>query len=78
MERSTIINPVGRTEFDIGEIFRQHRDTYETSRPLSDQQRKVLHDLSVCRTSFLGGHKYVCSKGCGYEAIAYSNGSKSD
>ena len=71
--RSTTDNPVSRPEFDLGEIFRQHRDVYEKSRSLSPQQRKVLHDLSVCRTSFLGGHLYECSQGCGYEQPRYNS-----
>ena len=71
--RSTNNNPLSRTEYDLGDIFRQHRDMYQKSRPLSSQQRKVLHDLSVCRTSFLGGHLYTCSKGCGYQQPRYNS-----
>ena len=35
-------------------------------------QLKVLHDLSVCRTSALGGHKEVCDC-CGKIRISYNS-----
>ena len=63
----------GRTEYDIGQIFRDHRREYERNHSMSKEQRKVLHDLCVCRTDFLGGHLYECSNQCGYEQPAYNS-----
>ena len=41
----------------------QHPDTY---------QLRVLNDLSLCRTSALGGHKYQCDY-CGAVNISYNS-----
>ncbi len=62
----------GRTEFDLGEVFRRYGKAYEYSHPMSLEQRKALHDLSRCRTSMLGGHIDRCPN-CDYECPAYNS-----
>jgi hypothetical protein len=62
-----------RPEYDMGEIFRAHRAAYNSSHSMSPEQRKVLHDICVCRTSELGGHMHECSDECGYEIPVYNS-----
>ena len=62
----------GRTEFSVGEIFRRFGQTYELSHPMRYEQRKILHDVSVCRTEYLGGHLEQC-EGCGFERPVYNS-----
>jgi hypothetical protein len=38
---------------------------------VSAAKKTVLRALAACRTAVLGGHRYVCSHGCGYEHFAY-------
>lgn len=39
---------------------------------LSDQQRKVLRDIGLCRTAALGTHLERCDR-CSYETLAYDS-----
>ena len=39
---------------------------------LSDQQRKVLRDIGLCRTAALGTHLERCDR-CSYETVAYDS-----
>lgn len=62
----------GRTEYDLGEVFRRYGKHYEETHPMSREQRLALHSISRCRTSMLGGHIEQCSS-CGYEHPAYNS-----
>ncbi len=48
----------------VGAIARAHGDAFKTLHALSEAQRKVLHAISTCRTSVLGGRIDVCAD-CG-------------
>ena len=37
----------------------------------SPEQRKVIRDVTNCRTEILGGHLETCGNGCGYERISF-------
>ncbi len=39
---------------------------------LSNQQRKVLRDIGLCRTAALGTHLERCDR-CNYETVAYDS-----
>ena len=59
---------------EVAEVFREYGTAYEEaygSSP-SAQQRKVMLDLSACRTSALGGHKKKCDH-CGHEQNCYNS-----
>jgi len=56
----------------VADIFRDYGDEYARTHPMSKQQRKVMHDIKVCRTSFLGGHLEKCDE-CGHERISYNS-----
>lgn len=62
----------GRTEFDVGSIFRSFGQAYERQHLLSSSQRKALRALAVCRTEFLGGHLEQCDS-CGFEQPQYNS-----
>lgn len=58
--------------FDIADIVRAHRPGLETRQALSRGQKRVLTDISRCRTAVLGGHLEVCT-GCGREHPVYNS-----
>ena len=50
---------------DVAEIFRQYGDAYEAKfGRFSALERRVVRDITSCRTADLGGHLYVCDQ-CG-------------
>jgi len=57
---------------EVADIFRRYGDDYQRQRPVSGYHRKVMHAISVCRTSHLGGHKMKCEE-CGYEEPLYNS-----
>jgi hypothetical protein len=50
----------------VGEIARTHGEAFKRQHALTEAQRKVLRDISACRTQVLGGRVDVCA-GCGHE-----------
>ncbi|MCD6379736.1 IS91 family transposase [bacterium] len=54
----------------IRECGSRYFKTYGSSTSLS--QRRVMKDISLCRTAALGGHKDQCDK-CGHEVISYNS-----
>jgi hypothetical protein len=56
----------------VGDVFRAHAEAFRKRHALSLEQRKALHDLSVCRTAVLGGHLDVCAD-CGYQRPVYNS-----
>src|SRR6266852_7748397 len=50
----------------------QHEFLQRWSHVLSDQQRKVLRDIGLCRTAALGTHLERCDR-CSYETVAYDS-----
>lgn len=62
----------GRTEFDLGMIFRKFGQLYERTHKMTSEQRSVMNALSQCRTAHLGGHLERCD-GCGHERPAYNS-----
>jgi len=57
---------------DLSDIFIEYGDAYRKTHPMSFCQKKVMHDVKVCRTSYLGGHVKTCDF-CGYEHPAYNS-----
>lgn len=54
----------------VGGIARAHGEAFKKQHALSEAQRKVLRDISACRTEVLGGRVDVC-QGCGYEKTVF-------
>ena len=61
-----------RPRFDIADIVRRHRPTLEQQAKVSAAQKRVLTDISQCRTAALGGHLEVCVQ-CGREHPVYNS-----
>ena len=47
-----------RPRLEVADVFRGHSDAFleKFGDTLSSEQRRVLNDLSLCRTAALGGH----------------------
>jgi hypothetical protein len=55
---------------EVADIIRQHGAAYAAAHPLSPSQQRVLRDVVMCRTAFLGGHVEQCDH-CGLRVYAY-------
>lgn len=64
--------PGSKGRFDIADIVRAHRPDLEFRQFLSRGQKRVLTDISRCRTAALGGHLEVCTS-CGREHPVYNS-----
>ena len=63
-----------RPPIEVADVIRQHGDAFlgEFGATLTPEQRRVLHDLTRCRTAELGGHVEECDC-CGHRQIAYNS-----
>lgn len=61
-----------RPTYELAQILRQYLPQYLRSHRISPWQRKILHQIQVCRTAYLGGHLEVCDH-CAYEEPAYNS-----
>jgi Putative transposase/Transposase zinc-binding domain len=63
-----------RPRIEVADVFRQHDDAFldRYGDGLSHEQRRVLHDLTDCRTAALGGHVEECDQ-CGHRQVAYNS-----
>ena len=59
---------------EVADVFHAHQDEFlqRWGRALSDQQRKALRDIGLCRTAALGTHLERCDR-CSYETVAYDS-----
>ena len=64
--------PRERTRWEVADIFREHGQAYVAKQPLPASHLKVMHDIEVCRTAYLGGHIEQCDA-CGFERNAYNS-----
>ena len=56
---------------ELAHILGSHGEGYLQTRPTSPEQRKVIRDITRCRTPPLGGHLETCGNGCGYERLSF-------
>ncbi len=59
---------------EVADVFHAHQQEFlqRWGHALSDQQRKVLRDIGLCRTAALGTHLERCDR-CSYETVAYDS-----
>jgi len=57
---------------ELADIIREYGAAFVGSHSTSALQRRVLSDLSICRTASLGGHKLRCNR-CDHEEISYNS-----
>jgi Putative transposase/Transposase zinc-binding domain len=60
---------VSRPHLELADVFKALDSETQL---LTCQQRRVLRDISQCRTAVLGGHVERCTQ-CGHEQIAYNS-----
>ena len=56
----------------MADVIREAAGRYEERYGLSVEHRRIVRDLTRCRTAALGGHKRVCDR-CGHEHISYNS-----
>jgi hypothetical protein len=63
-----------RHQLEVADVFREHATEYleRFGASLSTEQRRVLRDVTQCRTAALGGHIEACDA-CGHQRIAYNS-----
>jgi hypothetical protein len=59
---------------EVADVFHAHQQQFlqRWGHAVSDQQRKVLRDIGLCRTAALGAHLERCDR-CDYETVAYDS-----
>ncbi len=59
---------------EVADVFHAHQGEFfqRWGHAVSDQQRKVVRDIGLCRTAALGSHIERCDR-CSYETIAYDS-----
>lgn len=63
-----------RPRFELAEVFNRYIANYLETHMLSSLQAKVVTAIQWCRTSRLGGHKWICSNSaCDYEREEYNS-----
>lgn len=65
---------MSRARLELADVVRAHRDRFIASRGgrISGAERRVLHDITSCRTAERGGHVERCNA-CGILRIAYNS-----
>jgi len=65
---------MNRPKLEVADIFRQHGDAFleRYGDVTSHDQRRVLRDVTICRTAALGGHVEECDR-CGHRQVAYNS-----
>ena len=55
----------------LAAVVRTHQGRFHRQVATSTEQRRVLSDITACRTQALGGHVFECEK-CGHRKVAYN------
>jgi hypothetical protein len=63
-----------RPRLEVADVFRRHAEPFleRYGDGLSHEQRRVLRDITACRTAALGGHVEECDR-CGHRQVAYNS-----
>lgn len=57
---------------ELADVFCKYGKQYIESRNIPLAHYKIMHDIVVCRTAFLGGHTEVCHS-CGKIQNSYNS-----
>ena len=57
---------------EVADVFREFGAAYLRQSASLPEQRRVLNDLSLCKTAALGGHKATCDR-CAHEEFFYNS-----
>lgn len=61
-----------RPNYEVADIFRHYGAQYRSNHRLSVAHLKVMGDIEVCRTAYLGGHLEQCDC-CGFQRCSYNS-----
>lgn len=61
-----------RPNYEVVDIFRHYGAQYRSNHRLSVAHLKVMGDIEVCRTAYLGGHLEQCDC-CGFQRCSYNS-----
>ena len=63
-----------RRRLEVADVVRAHRDDFVAYRAgrVSGAERRVLDDITACRTAARGGHVEQCER-CGHQRISYNS-----
>lgn len=64
--------PRERVKWEVADIFRLYGEAYRLKHALPPSHLKVMHEIEVCRTAYLGGHLEQCDS-CGFQRVAYNS-----
>jgi hypothetical protein len=65
---------MSRPRHEMADVVRRYQSDFVAVRggKVCVADRKVLHDIAMCRTASLGGHRYRCTN-CSHEEISYNS-----
>lgn len=63
---------MGSATPEVGDLLASYAGQYLQEYSPSGLQRRIIEDLTACRTAELGGHRRECSQ-CGHQLIAYNS-----
>jgi predicted Zn-ribbon and HTH transcriptional regulator len=61
-----------RPAFEVADVFREHREAFESHHVLTSEQREVIQAIVNCRTAALDGHAKRC-RHCGHVEVSYNS-----
>jgi len=61
-----------KPNWEVADIFHAYGEAYRLNHSLPASHLKVMHDIKVCRSAYLGGHIKKCDT-CGAEINAYNS-----
>jgi len=61
-----------KPKLEVADVVREHGKGYLASRFVPSDHKRVLLDLTACRTAAKGGHVERCDE-CGHQSIAYNS-----
>lgn len=70
MDTNKFVPDACRKQPELADVFRQHGQAFLSAHNLPLRHRKVMQQITNCRTSVLGGHRQWCAR-CGYQRYLY-------
>jgi hypothetical protein len=61
-----------KPKYEVADVFQLYGKQYKKSHAMSEEQRKVMEAITICRTAELGGHQEVCTH-CGIIRNCYNS-----
>ncbi len=72
IDERIVIEGTPKPEVELADVFRLHGEEYLRAHNVSSEKRRVMRDITICRTAALGGHVDECDE-CGALKISYNS-----